>query len=90
MSDGVHIMSFIQIIDGKRYLTLCFRRLLLTHEVSYLVEVSGDSVKWQPSTNLVGEPILNAGGTQTVTYRDDVPVNAGRRFMRLRVSRRPP
>ena len=80
----------LQTINGQTFLTLTFRRLLLAEEVAYIVEISEDLVHWRTAAQLVGNPVLNIDGTQTVTYRDDIPVSStGYSFLRLSVQRQP-
>jgi N-acyl-D-amino-acid deacylase len=85
------ISAAIQTANGNDYLTIAFRRLLLANEVIYTIEVSDDLTQWRATGQIVGEPILNQDGTQTVTYRDETAVpSSADRFLRLRIARKGP
>lgn len=76
-------------VDGQAYLALSFRRLFLSSDLAYTVEVTGGlgGNGWKAGGVQVGTPIDDGDGTELVTFRDDVPLNASpRRFMRLRVT----
>ena len=77
------------VVNGQSYLALSFHRLLLEHEVDYIVQTSADGIHWNDTAQSLGTSQLNADGTLTVTYRDDQPIT-GRRvgFLRLSVKRR--
>ena len=82
----------VRSVDGAAYLTLTFRQWLAAVDLQYSVEVTsslaGDA-GWVPGGMLAAAPIDNGDGTETVTYRDGVPLSQARaRFMRLRVARR--
>ncbi|RYD22605.1 MAG: hypothetical protein EOP88_07440 [Verrucomicrobiaceae bacterium] len=74
-------------VSGSDYLTLTFRRLLSTPELAYQAQTSGTlSADWQNDAILVGSPVNNGDGTETVTYRDTVAQTAAsKRFMKLQV-----
>jgi hypothetical protein len=78
-------------LNNDSYLTLTFRRQLVAPELTYLPETSGTlTADWAGDAVLVGNPISNSDGTETVTYRDSVPItSAAKRFMRLKVSLTP-
>jgi hypothetical protein len=80
-----------QTVNNNKYLTLTFRRQLVAPELTYLPQTSGSLVgTWASDAVLIGNPITNSDGTETVTYRDSTPLtNAGRRFMRLKVALTP-
>jgi hypothetical protein len=40
---------------------------------------------WGTTTVQVGSPVSNGDGTETVTFRDSVPITPGQRFLRLEV-----
>lgn len=80
----------LQTVDSERYLTLSFRRLLASTDLSYTVEVADTPAddQWVPGGVVVGTTFDNGDGTETVTYRDDQPaVTAAQRFMRLSITR---
>lgn len=73
-------------ISGTSYLSLSFRRLIAPSDVLYTVEASSDLTNWVNVTSVVGTPVNNLDGTETVTIRDSSPLNSSsRRFLRLRV-----
>ena len=78
-------------LNNNSYLTLTFRRQLVAPELTYLPQTSGTlTANWAGDAVLVGNPISNSDGTETVTYRDSVPItSAAKRFMRLKVSLTP-
>ena len=76
-------------LTGTDYLTLTFRRRPGASGVSYFVESTGDLLTgpWLTQSVQLGAPADNGDGTETVTYRDTLPMNtAASRFLRLRVS----
>ncbi len=75
-------------IAGALHLTLTFRRRAGTAEINYIVETTDDLVNgpWLSDATQYGASIDNGDGTETVTYRDTVPLDlAGARFMRVRI-----
>jgi CubicO group peptidase (beta-lactamase class C family) len=80
----------IQELNSQSFLTITFRRLLLNEELSYQLEISQDMVHWRSGCQQVGDPVLNADGTETVTYRSDTPTaQTGNTFLRLSIQRQP-
>ncbi len=81
----------IQTIDGLKYLTLTFRRSPTATDLTYTPQ-SGDTINvWNGTPVQVGTAIPNADGTETVTFRDSVPITGAtsQRFIRLQVTRTP-
>jgi CubicO group peptidase (beta-lactamase class C family) len=79
----------IQTVSGTPYLTLTFRRLYLANEVDYGVEVSSNLFNWGAGAQMLSGPVLNADGTETFTYQDNIASsNSAMRFMRLKVTER--
>jgi len=75
---------------GSDYQALSFRRQKNALDLIYTVEVSEDLVNWSPISQVVGTPVDNGDGTETVVIRDDLPHPAGdRRFIRLSVALTP-
>lgn len=71
---------------GSDYLTLAFRRRPGASGVHYTVECTGDLLAgpWRPDPVPVGMPLDNGDGTETVVYRDVVPLPAAvSRYLRL-------
>ena len=74
-------------IGDKDYLTIRFRRPQRTIGISYHIELSTDLAGWGDGAIMVGPPTDHGDGTETVTYRDFVPISdQERRSMRLRVT----
>lgn len=72
-------------VSGSSYLALTFRRLVAPADVTCTVEASSDLTTWSPATAVVGTPIVNGDGTETVTIRDFRPIGSDtKRFLRLR------
>ncbi len=84
-------VTAIQTINGSKYLTLTFRRSPTATDLIYTPQSGGAINVWNGAPVLVGTPITNADGTQTVTFRDSVPITptTGQRFIRLQVTRTP-
>ncbi len=80
-----------QLISGSTYLTLTFRRQLVAPELTYSPQTNGSLPgTWAGGAVLVGSPVSNGDGTETVTYRDSVAQTAAsHRFMRLQVTLAP-
>lgn len=81
-------------VEGTDYLTLTFKRLPPASGITYTVLTASDPAgPWAADAVQVGTPAANSDGTETVTFRHAVPVNAqagaGRRFMRVQVSGTP-
>jgi hypothetical protein len=72
--------------DGGDYLTLSFRRRIDDSSLRYHVEASGDLSSWLETPVRFGDAVSNPDGTESVSYRDTVPLGQNpRRFLRLRV-----
>ncbi len=79
----------VQNIGGTNYLTITFRERTPVGDLTYTPQASATADFASPtSAVLVGTPANNGDGTQTVVYRDTVPVGAGNplRFMRVVVT----
>jgi hypothetical protein len=81
----------MQTVGGTNYLTISFKQILYNTDISYTVQVSGDLVNWFSGTGYttpVDPPVDNGDGSETMTVRDNVPVNAATaRFIRVDISR---
>lgn len=77
--------------DGKRYLTVRYRRAKGATDLNYLAEVGSGLADWQSGpeyTEIVR--VEDAGAWEDVTVRDLTPMEeASKRFMRLRVTGSP-
>ncbi len=84
-------VTAIQTINGQKYLTLTFRRSPAATDLTYTPQSGGGINLWNGTPVQVGTAITNADGTQTVTFRDSVPITSGtpQRFIRLQVTRTP-
>ena len=80
-----------QLVSGSTYLTLTFRRQITAPELTYSAQVNGTLPgTWAGGSVIVGSPVSNGDGTETVTYRDTVAQTAAsHRFMRLQVTLAP-
>jgi len=80
----------IQNVGNNRYLTLSFREASGPTDLIFTTEFSDNllSGAWTSGGVILGQPILNGDGTQTITIRDDLPIDPSMRmrFVRLRVS----
>ena len=75
-------------IEEESFLSLEFRRQKDLSDVVFSVEISDDLVTWRESAIVVGSPINNADGTETIIVRDILPVSRDepRLMIRLKVS----
>ena len=80
-----------QNIGGIDYFTLTFRRQIAAPELTYTPQTNGTLFgTWAGDAVLVGTPVSNGDGTETVTYRDSVAkIAATHRFMRVLVTLAP-
>ncbi len=81
----------IQNIGGSNYLTLSFHKVPTAVDLIYTPQSGASLGTWNGSPVVTGSTISNPDGTQTVTYRDSVPITPSvpLRFMRLQVTRTP-
>ncbi len=80
----------IQSVNGTNYLTLSFRYVPTATDLTYNPQCGPSMTSWSSALMQVGSPVTNGDGTQTLTYRDNVPTSqAAQRFMRLLVTRSP-
>ena len=81
----------MQSVSGTNYLTLSFRRNNFAPDLNFSAQSAATVTNaFTNATIQVGSPVNNFDGTETVTWRDTVPMNqAGQRFMRLQVIRTP-
>jgi hypothetical protein len=76
-------------VAGTNYLALTFRRRTGASGVSTLAEATSDLITspWLPDPVQFGTSADNGDGTETVTFRDIIPLgSAPARFLRLRVT----
>lgn len=76
-------------ISSASYLTLTFRRRIGPSDAGYAVEATSDLINgaWLPDPVQHGTPVDNGDGTETVTFRDIVPIgSAPARFLRIRIT----
>ncbi len=79
-------------IGNDKYLTMSYRKATAATDLAFTTEFNSGAIApgdWVPGGIQVGSPVLNPDGTQTITVRDQVPINSagGKRFMRLKVTR---
>ncbi len=82
----------LRAVGSDSYLSLSYRKSTAATDLTFATELNGGNLAtgaWIPGGVPLGQPILNADGTQTITIRDVVPISpsAMMRFMRLRVTR---
>ncbi|MDX6767580.1 MAG: LamG-like jellyroll fold domain-containing protein [Candidatus Methylacidiphilales bacterium] len=71
--------------SGSGFLSFTMRRPKSLLDINYRVEVSGNLGTWSDAL-LTGPAQDNGNGTETLTYRDTVPMSsATKRFIRLRI-----
>ncbi len=76
-------------VAGTNYLALTFRRRTGASAVSIIVEATSDLITgpWLPDPVQFGVAVDNADGTETVTFRDIIPLGTvPLRLMRLKVT----
>jgi Glycosyl hydrolase family 26 len=76
-------------VSNEDYLALTFRRLTGSHGATMIVEANDSLLpgNWMPTPVSFSQPVDNGDGTETITFRDTVPIrSAPKRFMRLRVT----
>ena len=68
------------------FLALTFTRQKHAADLTYIVEVGSDVIGWSGTTVPAGSAIDHGDGTETVTYRDTVAMDAAtQRFIRVRM-----
>ncbi len=73
---------------GQTYLALSFRRQKKALDLTYRAEFSSDLLTWTETAIVVGTPVDNGDGTETVTIRS--PIAPGTKgFMRLAAEKIP-
>ncbi len=78
---------------GSKYLTLTYRMAEAATDLTFATEINGGNLPtasaWAAGGQILGSPVDNGDGSQSVTVRDVQPITAAnpRRFMRLRVTR---
>ncbi len=88
MSDSVGMVNSYMAFDGANgpYLMLSFRRSLSIQNVTINVDVANSMTGWGPGAVLLGSPVNNGDGTETLTYRDSAIYSPTvPRYMRVRV-----
>ncbi|MBC8011102.1 MAG: hypothetical protein H7067_13520, partial [Burkholderiales bacterium] len=78
-------------LAASDYLALTFRRRIATQGLAHEVQAGGDLTTWSSAeTTLAAPPLDHGDGTETVTYRDLIPLDAApTRFLRLRLTETP-
>jgi len=73
---------------GLNYLTLTFERLTApSNGVTYTPQASADLADWSGVPVQMGAAVNNNDGTETVVFRDSLPLNNNpKRFLRVRVT----
>ena len=84
---AIGVTSSTMMVGGTGpFLTISFRQSLsLAATVTFAVEGSSDLTTWDNQTTLVGTPVNNGDGTQTLTYRDNIPIPGNpKRFLHVK------
>lgn len=77
-------------VSGSNYLTITFRRRNPLLDLAYTVQNGASLTIWGNTAVQVGSAVSNGDGTDTVTFRDSVPLTGStQRFMRVQVQRTP-
>ncbi len=78
-------------ISGADYLTLSIHRVPTAKDLTYTPQSGAPLGTWNGAPVQVGSPVTNPDGTETVTYRDSMPITPAvpQRFLRLEVTRQP-
>jgi hypothetical protein len=77
-------------VSGSNYLAITFRRRNPLLDLAYTVQTGASLTSWGNTAVIVGSAVSNGDGTETVTFRDSVPITgATQRFMRVQVQRTP-
>lgn len=91
LADSQSQQPSIAVIEdaGESYLAITFRRRIGPSGIGYNAACSSDLTadSWLRQTVQAGAPVDNGDGTETVTFRDTVPIGSvPSRFLRLEVS----
>jgi hypothetical protein len=85
------VVPSVVTVGADQHLLITFRRSLSLPTgpnppaVTFAVEGSSNLTDWDNQTTPVGTAVNNGDGTQTLTYRDNIPMTGTtRRFMRVR------
>ena len=83
--------SSLVTVSTSKYLALTFRRRTPALDLAYTVQNGNSLTAWGTTAVIVGSPVNNGDGTETVTYRDNIALSAapGPRFLRVQVQRTP-
>jgi autotransporter-associated beta strand protein len=81
---GLPIESTIN-VGGLNYLSLDVRRPIGLTGITYGATVTSDFLTWGNAVQQ-GTPTSNGDGSETVIFRDTVPIGPGQRFIRLQIT----
>lgn len=101
LSASTEGLPFVKILNdsGNSYLALIFQRSTSATDTTFAIRTSGDLIQWLSGSSYSGSNTIPVtatttevsrrltNGIETITVRDNTPVNsAARRFMMMRVS----
>jgi hypothetical protein len=89
VSEPSRLVASLRVVDGKPSFAVSFRRLLLAHELDYVIQASQDLRTWAEVKADAEEQSLNPDGTLTSTLRFTPVEHSSALSYRLRVSRKP-
>jgi Concanavalin A-like lectin/glucanases superfamily/BNR repeat-containing family member len=80
-------VGFLLNFGGTNYLALQVKRPVNRPNITYSAETSSDLLTWDPAL-VIGPPVFNGDGTETMLFRDLIPVSqSNARYMRLKITR---
>ena len=79
--------SSVVSVEGTDYLAITFDRRHHAIDTACTVQACGDLATWATVNLQVGAATDLGGGMERVTYRDNVPLGNGQRFLRVRATR---
>ncbi|MBC8012311.1 MAG: hypothetical protein H7067_19690, partial [Burkholderiales bacterium] len=89
LAEGGNLPTISTVADGgQNYLAITFVRLTNPASgITYTPQSSGDLADWTGVPVQVGTAVDNGDGTETVVFRDNLPITGNaKRFLRVRVS----
>jgi hypothetical protein len=83
---GLSVVS-VKNIGGVNYLTITYRQRTPLGDLTYTPQTSNSPAgPWTANAVEVGTPVSNGDGTETITYRDSIPLNSANALRVMRVN----